>query len=115
MLAVGVFVLVATAGLMWSRSQRQLAELEDLPDTINVGSRSADVVLVDGGIAKLTIPGFVTRQGNMINIVPSSVRFHDEINQVWITLDDGRVVNRNHIAWLKNMKWVDFEAEVPKA
>lgn len=109
---IGVFGVVVLAGSLWSRRQRHAPS--ELPDTMNVGITSATLMFVDGETAKLTLPGFIIRVGNVVTVTPSSIRFANEIRQEWVTVDDGRIMNRDHIAWITDRKWKDFEVDVPK-
>lgn len=98
-----VFGAVCLSGALWSRSRRLATETT--PDKeINVGITTADLLLSDGTIVKLSVPGFRKEE----YAFSSSYSFNDVIHGQWITLDDGRMVNRDHVQVIFNIKRKDF-------
>lgn len=105
----GLGTLAMYLGARYSRKQREAAELEaSTPEEINVGITTVTLVLVDGKDATLTIPGDrVTMDGKKYAFT-SELLFADAVLGQWITVDDGRIINRDHVAWMVDKQTKDW-------
>lgn len=106
--------LFVILGFSWSRSQRMKGmEAQE----VNVGITSGELILVDGRPATLSIPGEADVEGwkkyRYVRYIDSDTRFNWEIEKQWIQANDGRLINRDQIAWINDKVRKDFYVELP--
>lgn len=102
-------VVVMFGGLFWSRNQRMKATDPTDPEEINVGITSAKLILTGGSRgADLTVLGQRTEIDGQKYAFTSELLFNDAILGQWITVDDGRIVNRDAVLWVTDRATKEF-------
>lgn len=106
-IVAGAFVAFGLAGALWSRRQR-MSMTDTEPEEINVGITSATLVMRDGGMLTLTVPGKRVTIGGTKMAFTSEGMFEDAISEQWIPTDTGRIVNRDAVDWVTDKTTKEF-------